>query len=372
MNKRKKRPLSITLAAASVLAVITFIIGILIPSVFMIDSRIKSANDEISSLKETVSQQKKEISSLNEAVKQKDDANVALGDAINEHLSTIDELRTQISQLEGEVNFAAEAAVSGISSASDKNRLLNSASRLSSQQMLIILAALFVLVIFIVSVTCGVIASLKKISSEHAPSKKDDEAKALPEKIEEAQESEDSVTDEESVDYTPFDEEAPNDEKPEEAEEAEPVEEEKPEKSAHSFDITNAIDALYKNNLETSYQDLGGFLFGITNYDDILNDKAKGKSFGNSENGDFVAFMDSSSDAKKLYIIPRSMSLSDSTVTLRGMCDLFNISDSQGNHIKNGSVKIDTVDSPAVFAFGSNGWAIESKGEIKALEPYKN
>lgn len=353
MTHGKKKPLSITLAAALILCLITFIIGILIPSVFFLDSRIKSANEQVDSLKATVSEQKKEIEALNGTIEQKAAANITLGETISEHLFTIEQLQSQIADLEGEVEFAAEAAVSGIASTAERNQLVNSMSSLSSQQLLIILAALFVLLIFIISVTCGVIASSKK-NALPAPKLEDDR---LP-----------------PAEIPSFDDEEPavsRDDTPPSREESETPE---PGEVKASGNISAAIEALYNNTLEDSYSSLGGFLFGITNYDDILNNTANGKSFGNSDSGDFVAFMDTSDKIKRLCIIPRYMSLSDSTVTLRGMTDLFNIFDEADNEITHGSVKIKSVDSPAIFAFGENGWAIESKGVIQALEPvpYQN
>lgn len=346
MTHGKKRPLSITLAAALVLCLITFIIGILIPSVFLLDSRIKSANEQIDSLKTTVSEQKKEIKSLNDAIEQKDAANITLGETISEHLFTIEQLQAQIADLEGEVEFAAEAAVSGISSYSERNQLINSMSSLSSQQVLIILAALFVLLIFIISVTCGVIATSKK---NVTPAPKPEEKK-LP-----------------SDDFPLFEDEDEESFREEEAPAPEESGTRRSDDSTGSAKVASAVEALYGNALEDSYSSLGGFLFGITNYDDVLNNTANGKSFGNSDSGDFVAFMDSADEAKRLFIIPRYMSLSDSTVTLRGMTDLFDIFDESDNEVTHGSVKIKSVDSPAVFVFGENGWTIESKGVIRAL-----
>lgn len=346
MNRRKKRPLSITLAAAVILCIITFVIGILIPSVFLLDSRIESANEEIASLKNTVSEQKKEISSLNDTISARDEANIILGEKINDHLLTIEQLQAQISKLEGEVDFAAEAAISGISSGSDRNRLM--ISSLSSRQLLVILASLLVLVIFIISVTCGVIASVKK-PSDHAKSHSDE-----------------GMPSPEDIPLPSFDEEAP----PEEDQ----SQENSPEHGEQTEDnVSFAVEALYSNTLEDTYASLGGFLFGITNYDDVLNNRANGKSFGNSDSGDFVAFMEESADVKKLYIIPRYMSLSDSAVTLRGMTDLFDIADESGEEKTHGSVKIKSVNSPAVFAFGDNGWAIEAKGSVTVLDTtYQN
>lgn len=357
MSRGKKKPLSVTLSAALILCIITFIIGILIPSVFLLDSRIKSANEEIDSLKATVSEQKKEISSLNASIEQKDAANITLGETISEHLITIDQLKSQISDLEGEVEFAAEAAVTGISSTAERNQLVNSMSNLSSQQLLIILSALFVLLIFIISVTCGVIATSKK---NVLPAPTPEEEKLPPAEIP-------SFEEEEPL-HTPDDSAPASEEEAAAPEENDVHNKEKADEGNNIGNVASAIEALYNNTLEDSYSSLGGFLFGITNYDDILNDTAKGKSFGNSDSGDFVAFMDSTDQIKKLYIIPRYMSLSDSTVTLRGMTDLFNIFDESANEITHGSVKIKSVDSPAVFAFGKNGWAIESKGIIQALE----
>lgn len=354
MNRGKKKPLSITLSAALIFCLAAFLIGILIPSVFLLDSRIKSANEEIDSLKATVSEQKKEIASLNSSIEQKDAANITLGETISEHLSTIEQLRSQISDLEGEVEFAAEAAVTGISSVSERNQLVNSMSSLSTQQLFIILSALFVLLVFIISVTCGVIATSKKNVSPTRPV--EDEKLPSPEIP--------SFDDDASSDAS-----APADEAEASAPEENDVHNnENADGAGSAGSISSAIEALYNNTLEGSYSSLGGFLFGITNYDDVLNDTAKGKSFGNSDSGDFVAFMDSTGQTKKLFVIPRYMSLSDSTVTLRGMTDLFTIFDESNNEITHGSVKIKSVDSPAVFAFGKNGWAIESKGIIQALE----
>jgi len=363
--KKKKKPLSVTLWAALIFAVITFFVGYIIPSVFMLDSRIVSKNDEIESLNQEIKDLKSEISSLEASIKEKDEANVLLGEKISEHLQTIEALNAKVSELESDVDFAAKVAMNQESPS--ENQITSSVSRLSSGQQLVILLGLFILLIFVISVTCGVIAAVKGTpdpAEKEAKKKKKKEKKEKKKKNAEPEETAKSENAEES--------------KPEKAEESseppiseesvsEPKKAEEPQNPAASSDplldsVNSAIASLYEGKLEDGMEKLGGFKFGITNFDEVLSHKASGKSFGGSENGDFVAFM--TEDGHKLYIIPRYMALSDSAVSLRGVTDLFEMADKNGNPVPRGTVKIKAVEKPAVFEFGDGGWAISSKGEI--------
>lgn len=326
--------------AALIICVITYFAGFFTSSVVILDSRLQSANDEIDSLKETVKTKDEEIDNLNDVIDQKNESNIILAETVADHLETIDNLNTRIESLESDVDYVSEVALNGGGLVGVS--LLSTFSLLTTNQQLILLVLLFVVALFIVSVTCGVIAAKNKGKKK---------ANIAPVIEDETTETTDEETETEEASET---------------EEAEAPASEAPSTPEFGYPekVDDAIDLLYHQNLEDSISDLGGFRFGITNFDDILSDKAKGKSFGNSDNGDFVAFMDSKSNSKKLYIIPRHMALSDSTVALRGVTDLFNVTDEGGNAVTHGTVKIKTVDAPAVFAFGEHGWYIEAKGAI--------
>ncbi len=357
IRKKKKRPLSVHLSAALILALITFFVGYLIPSVFALDARIKSAQEEITKLEQQIKDDKAEIKELKSAAKEKDDANVALGNKIAEHLQTIEALNVKIKELESDVDFAAEAAMNG-DDISD-SQLTKSVSRLSSGQQLVIIVALFILLIFVISVTCGIIAAVKGAPEESDKSRRKKKRKKNDDEDEDEDKDEDEPLEKEVPEAPVLSapaEETPSDEEPAE----------EPQSASILTTINEAISLLYTNKLEDGMADIGGFKFGVTNFEEILSDTAMGKSFGNSESGDFVAFMDEEADEKKLFIIPRYMTLSDSTVSLRGTVDLFDIIDENNNEITHGTVKIKTVTRPAVFAFGSDGWAIDSKGIIRA------
>lgn len=356
MNNRKKRPVCIRLSGAVILCVLTFALGYLLPSFFMLDARIESANGEISSLKDTINEKNGEIKSLKDTVKLRDEANIALGEKITENLSTIEELNARIADLEGDVELAANAAVSGINSASERNTIANSMSHLSTTQQLILLLALFLVFIIIVSASCVLISSFKRKKNKKDEEDEDDE-------IEE-------ITEEQRQGEIPGKFGDTRETKEDIAEKPKEEAEERSEKETPAYDVSlieRAVGMLYANSLEDNVSSLGGFRFGVTNFEEILSDKAKGKSFGNSEDGDFIAFMENSSGTKKLYIIPRYLNLSESAVTLRGTTDLFDITDENGKAVTGGSVKIKSVESPSVFAFGESGWGIESKGLIVAL-----
>ncbi|MCD8048804.1 MAG: hypothetical protein LUG52_04245 [Clostridia bacterium] len=360
MSKKKKH-LSLTLPAALILAVITFGIGYLLPSVFLLDSRIESANEEIDSLKAEIRENESEISSLNKQIEQKDAANIILANTIEDHLTTIDSLNAQITELEGDVDFASQVAMNGV----DSDIVVTSVSKLNSEQILIIFFALLVLLIFVVSVTCAIIASARR--GAPVKEKKKDKKKKKKDEPEEETENESEESDaQEEAEAQEETETGESEPEPEEAE-AQPEEESQTsEESDMPERVRTAIEYLAENKLEDSVTELNGFKFGVTNFDEILSNTAKGKTFGNSENGDFIAFMDSPA-AKKLYIIPRYTALSDSAVTLRGTVDLFDLADESGNAITSGAVKIKSVNAPAVFSFGEIGWAIETKGSITVL-----
>ncbi|MBR5536126.1 MAG: hypothetical protein IKU60_05705 [Clostridia bacterium] len=345
MSVNRKKPVSITLAAASVICIITFILGFVISSFAFLDSRLETANEKNAELTQTINEKDAQIKELKGVIEQKDENNIILADKIQTHLDTIEKLKSEVSHLQSDVDTISEAAINSDFGAS--TALLVSFSTLTPSQQLIILVLLLVILIFIISITCGIIASKSSGKSK----------KSVENKIEEALEPSSSEETEEE-DSEPA---------------SEPVEEEAIEEPTMvSFDraipaVEKAIDLLYHNNLEDSISALGGFRFGITNFDEILSDKRRPKSFGNSENGDFVAFMSSSQGAKKLYIIPRFLVLSDSTVALRGVTDLFDTVNEAGNVVTHGSVKIKTISSPAVFSCGDSGWAIESKGKLISL-----
>lgn len=358
MSGNKKKPISITLAAAVIICIITFIAGFVISSFAFLDSRLEAANEKTAALNQVISEKEGEIKELKKTIEQKDENNIILGEQLQTHLDTIEQLKGEVSNLKSDVDTISEAAIN--SDITPGSSLLISFAALTTSQQLIILVLLLVIFIFIISITCGIIASKSSGKSAEKKEKKRKEkavdAASVPAEEPQPEEPADENSEEN-------DEEPTSDNPAEEEAEAEP--EIAPEKTIPA--VEKAIDLLYHNNLEDSISDLGGFKFGITNFDEILSDKRKPKSFGNSENGDFVAFMSSSSPVKKLYIIPRFMVLSDSTVALRGITDLFNLTNEAGNSIDHGTVKIKEIASPAVFACGEGGWAIESKGEIISL-----
>ena len=351
MSGNKKKPISITLAAAVVICIITFILGFITSSFAFLDSRLDSANEKNAELTNIIAQKDGEIKELKKTIEQKDENNIILGEQIQTHLTTIETLSAEVSTLESDVNTISEAAINGTLSPSGS--LIISFASLNTSQQLIILVVLLVIIIFIISITCGIIATKSSPKSKKREKKvreKATEASAA-EQVEEAFEEPEAENEAEEVINE-------SDESP--AEVTARVDKVLPS-------VEKAIDLLYHNNLEDSIGELGGFKFGITNFDEILSDKTRAKAFGNSENGDFVAFMSASGNVKKLYIIPRNMILSDSTVALRGVTDLFNIENEAGETISHGTVKIKTISAPAVFSCGEGGWAIESKGSVIAL-----
>lgn len=354
MQKNNNKPIMINLVAALILCLVTFIIGFSISSFVLLDSRIESAQEKISDLNVKLDEKDAKIKELNKTIDQKNENNVTLAEKIQEQATVIEKLNSEVSNLEHDVASISEAA---INSSGNGGSVVSSLAGLNLTQQLILFAILLVLLIFIISVTCAIIA-VKSPAEKGGKPKKNEKAKDelnLPAVSSETEASPDNGEDELSSSS---------------ASDSEVSEELTPSLFSESNSIpsvTEAIDLLYHNNLEDSISELGGFKFGITNFDEILSDKSKGKAFGNCENGDFVAFMSSSSAVKKLYIIPRYLTLSDSTVALRGTTDLFSITDESGNKVTNGTVKIKSIDSPAVFACGENGWAIEAKGAISAL-----
>lgn len=365
-STKKKKPITVTLVAALIGCLIAFILGFAVSSFAMLDSRLESASAKNAELQETIKQKDAEISELNSAIDKKNESNIALGEQIQEQLKTINNLQNNVQSLETDVHNIAGVALDG----SETPTPVATLAKLSLSQQLILFVVLLVIIIFIISVTCSFIAS-KTGEKVFKKSKKSKLNKKAP-KTENIEESKDEETE---VEETKVEE---NEEGLSEEPVAENEEDEQKEfdnladlgaTREFSFDnaVNEAIDLLYHNNLEDNISDLGGFKFGITNFEEVLSNKAKGKSFGNAENGDFVAFLSTKSAVKKLYIIPRHMSLSDSSVSLRGTTDLFDIIDEADNSITHGTVKIKTIDSPAVFAFGDSGWSIESKGHITAL-----
>lgn len=359
MSVNKKKPISITIAAAAVLCIITFILGFVISSFAFLDSRLESANEKTSELTGLIAEKDSEIKNLKSIIETKDENNIILAEQIQTHLDTIESLKGEVSNLKNDVDTISEAAIN--SNMSTDKFILSFASLTPSQQ-LIILVLMLVILIFIISITCGVIAA-KSPKGEKKEKKKKKEKAPKREKKQKKEEAEEPA---EEKAEEPAEEALVSEEENEEAEE----EAEEPTLSIGDKifpAVEKAIDLLYHNNLEDSIADLGGFKFGITNFDEILSDKRRPKSFGNAENGDFVAFMSASQSAKKLYIIPRTLVLSDSTVALRGVTDLFNLKNEAGEKVDHGTVKIKEVSSPAVFACGEGGWAIEAKGEIISL-----
>lgn len=355
MQNNNKKPIMINLVAALILCLVTFIIGFSISSVVLLDSRIESANEKISDLNVKLDEKDAEIKELNKTIDQKNENNVSLAEKIQEQAAVIEKLNSNVSSLEHDVASISEAAIN--SQGNGGNPAVGSLADLTITQQLILFVILLVLLIFIVSATCAIIAVKSPAAKNGKPKKRAktaDEA-YLPEPASETEALSDDLENELNSTADPTDEAS---------------EELAPDLSSESNlipSVTEAIDLLYHNNLEDSISELGGFKFGITNFDEILSDKSRSKAFGNCENGDFVAFMSSSSTVKKLYIIPRYLTLSDSTVALRGTTDLFSVTDESGNKVTNGTVRIKSIDSPAVFACGENGWAIEAKGAISAL-----
>lgn len=364
MSTNKKKPVSITLAAAIVICIITFILGFVISSFAFLDSRLESASEKNAELSQLISEKDAEIKELKATIEQKDENNIILAEQIQTHLETIDSLNSEVENLKDDVTTISEAA---INSEGNAGSFFLSFAALTSSQQLIILVLLLVILIFIISISCSFIAAKSPSSAEKKDKKIKKEKKAKKEKKQKSAPT--LPTDDAPAENA---EEAPAD-----ASEATPdtnaEDEDTADEPTMPVDgkilptVEKAIDLLYHNNLEDSISDLGGFKFGITNFDEILSDKRRPKSFGNSESGDFVAFMSTTPVSKKLYIIPRTLVLSDSTVALRGVTDLFNLVNEAGEKIDHGTVKIKQVSSPAVFACGEGGWAIESKGEIISL-----
>ncbi len=365
MSTNKKKPVSITLAAAVVICIITFILGFVISSFAFLDSRLESANEKNAELSQLISEKESEIKELKAVIDTKDENNIVLAEQIQTHLDTIESLNSEVSNLKNDVDIISEAA---INSDLGTDAIYLSFASLTPSQQLIILVVLLVILIFIISISCTFIAA----KSSNKGEKKEKKEKAKKEKKErkrkEKENAESASENEEAEAESPegSEEDAPGEEKAETAEEV-PEEPTLPIGDKILPAVEKAIDLLYHNNLEDSIADLGGFRFGITNFDEILSDKRRPKSFGNAENGDFVAFMSVTQTAKKLYIIPRALVLSDSTVALRGVTDLFTLTNESGEKLDHGTVKIKSVLSPAVFACGETGWSIESKGEIVAL-----
>lgn len=344
---KKKKPVTITLVSALVACLVAFLLGFFISSAAMVDSRVADVNEKNAELQAEITQKDEEISALKSEIESKNESNIALGEKIQEHLKTIDNFqRLQSDAPQSSDSSSSQSTVSPV----------DTLTGLSLSQQLILLVVLLVIVVFIISVTCGFIAS--KTGSEKRGKSKSRREKKPSETLHETTEDSFESSADASEDSSSSDSEKTDDSLSELGATKE-----------FSFDnaVNEAIDLLYHNNLEDNISSVGGFKFGITNFEEILSDKAKSKSFGNTENGDFVAFMSTKSLVKKLYIIPRYMSLSDSSVALRGTTDLFDITDEADAIVTHGSVKIKSVDSPAIFAFGENGWAIESKGRISAL-----
>lgn len=350
MQNNRKKPLMVSLVAALVMCIVTFILGFSTSSFVLLDSRLEDAQEKISSLNEKIKEKESEIKALNESVAQKNENNVVLGEKIQTQAAEIESLKAAVSSLEKDVTSISEAAIIGLDASG--NPITATVGGLSLTQQLIVFVGLFVLVILIISITCSFIAS--KNSSGKSEKKN-------------RQASTDSLLTEEAYNSEQTDDasEAEGDSL---AEGEEIAQELTPAPTPQTATVVDeAIDLLYHNNLEDSISDLGGFKFGITNFDEVLSDKSKGKAFGNSENGDFVAFMATVNSTRKLYIIPRYLTLSDSTVALRGTTDLFNVIDEGGNRVSHGTVRVKSIDSPAVFACGENGWGIEAKGVITAV-----
>ncbi len=343
----KKKPVMVNLTAAGIACLVAFIIGFAISSVALVNSRVADREEKIAELEGVITSKDEEIKSLNADITKKTEDNIVLAEKIALHEDTIENLK---------IDPTYTPAGSSKNTSDDSANIITSFSQLTTSQMLIMTVLLFVVLIFIVSVTCGIISvsnngkkKKSKKHTEHTTSAPEYDDSALPPLSDyengEAGDFESAVSglgsDESAEEYTP------------DYEPYDPI-------------VEEAIDLLYHNNLEDNVSELGGFAFGITNFDEILSDKAKGKSFGNAENGDFIAFMAVKAGVKKLYIIPRYLTLSDSSVALRGTTDLFSVVDESGNEVTHGTVNIKSVNSPAVFALGETGWAIESKGSISS------
>ena len=363
MQKYRKKPIMVNLVAALIMCLLTFIIGFTTSSFVLLDSRIENAQEKISELNVEIDEKKDEIKALTAAIDEKNKNNVTLGEKIQEQAVIIEKLNSNVSTLEHDVESISEAAING--TVIPGGTLINTFVNLEFSQQVIILFALFILLILIISVTCAFIASKQskgadKSKAQAANVENEISDVAEYETIEEAPVATEAAyeeydfSQEDSSDFTEDNSVAETEEKQIEPSSSTPV-------------VDEAIDLLYHNNLEDNISRLGGFKFGITNFDEVLSDKARGKAFGNSESGDFVAFMSTASQLRKLYIIPRHMALSDSSVVLRGTTDLFDITDESGRRITSGTVRIKAVDAPAVFVCGENGWAIESKGSIISL-----
>ncbi|MGM9552046.1 MAG: coiled-coil domain-containing protein [Clostridia bacterium] len=350
MSNNSKKPITVSLVAALIVCLLTFFIGFFASSFILLDSRLEDARTKINELENTVNEKNVEIDNLNDVINQKNESNIILAETITEHLETIDTLNKRVSSLENDVNYVSEVALQS-ENYMGGNGVVTAVSLLSTSQQLIMLVVLFVIVLFIISVTCGIMATKGKSKRYRSSVEEENTPEAFPSDTEEnTSESSLESDNQEEVESAPQFEDAPT---PNTLE-------------IKDTPVHKAIELLYSNNLEDCITDLGGYRFGITNFNDVLSDSAKGKSFGVVDNGDFVAFMTDDSPVKRLYIIPRYMALSDSTVALRGVTDLFTVTDEDGNKIDHGTVKIKTVDSPAVFSFGEKGWAIESKGVITA------
>ena len=343
---QKRKPIMINLVASLIMCVVTFIIGFSISSFALLDSRLESAQEKNAELNAIIDEKDGEIKSLNEALEQKSKENVVLGEKIADQATTIEDLKSTVSSLEDDVNTISEVALGGNNVT---GTVVTTFAALSTTQQLVFFIVLLVILILIVSITCAVISAFSSPKKASLPEKV---VKKRSEPVEEVIEDEDMV--EEEIE--------------EESEEVEPEVDEKVEEPEAFIPkpVQEALNLLYRNNLEDSISALGGFKFGVTNFDEILSDKAKGKSFGNTENGDFVAFLSSENGVKKIFIIPRHLTLSDSTVALRGVTDLFNITDG-AQIVTGGTVRIKSVKAPAVFICGENGWSIESKGLILSL-----
>lgn len=359
MQNNRKKPIMISLVAALIACLVAFVIGFTMSSFVLLDSKLENAQEKISELNEKVSEKNAEIKALKESIEEKDKNNVILAENLQVLAAEKDKLTNEIASLQQDVSSISEMAISGNGA---YGSIFEAFSTLTITQQLIVFVILFVLLVLIISVTCAY------ISSKSNPKKAKEKARRVRTERERiAPVAEEAPVAEGAEEYEEYEEE-PSDFKGEYQEE-EISEELTPQASSSEIPpvVAEAIDLLYHNNLEDSISEIGGFKFGITNFDEVLSDKAHGKAFGNSENGDFVAFMASAASLKKLYIIPRYLTLSDSTVALRGTTDLFNVSDEGGNSISHGTVRIKSIDSPAVFACGELGWSIESKGHITSM-----
>ncbi len=355
MQNNRKKPIMISLVAALVACVVAFVIGFSMSSFVLLDSKLENAQEKISELNEKISEKNTEIKALKASLEESSKNNALLGENLARTEATIDALNNEIASLRKDVSSISEAAISGDGAA--YSSVFESFSHLSITQQLIIFVILFVILVLIISLTCSFISAR---SGEKTVTKKEKPKKIRREARKQLEDAPEKVTQEENnIEETAEAQEVVNEE----------VSEELTPAVASSIPsvVDEAVDLLFHNNLEDSIAELGGFKFGITNFDEVLSDKAHGKAFGNSESGDFVAFMAKVASVRKLYIIPRYLTLSDSTVALRGTTDLFDVSDESGASITHGTVRIKSIDSPAVFSCGENGWSIESKGHITSL-----